>query len=134
MWTHPSFSRSATTPQMVRLPSPPHRTSLPPASARLSKHLLTPLIAPPAQCEAFPATLTISDVHYINIHGSSSGLDNATVVSLECSNPCKDITAKKTNLTNPTGKPNVYDCANLVDESTVSGLLSGWCGTCACEI
>ncbi|KII83966.1 glycoside hydrolase family 28 protein [Plicaturopsis crispa FD-325 SS-3] len=72
---------------------------------------------PAAQCQEFPANLTISDVHFINVHGASSGSQNATVATLQCSNECEDITAAGTNLTAPGYADPVYLCADLADES-----------------
>ncbi|EJU00154.1 hypothetical protein DACRYDRAFT_127566 [Dacryopinax primogenitus] len=71
---------------------------------------------PAATCEAYPSKLTISDVHYINVTGMSSGAENATVVTLECSEPCTDFTATGTHLVPPAkfGSP-VYLCANITN-------------------
>jgi len=52
-------------------------------------------------CAEYPGKLSISDVHYINVHGTSSGKNNATVVQMECSAQCSDITAKQTSLRPP---------------------------------
>ena len=71
-----------------------------------------------AMCVAYPSKLSISDVHYINITGTSSGVNNGTVVDLECSAECEDITASDIQLTSPTG-PSVYWCANIADEASL---------------
>ncbi|KZO90302.1 glycoside hydrolase family 28 protein [Calocera viscosa TUFC12733] len=67
-----------------------------------------------ATCEAYPSKVTISDVHYINVTGMSSGAENATVVTLECSEPCTNFTATGTHLLPPSkfGAPQ-YLCANI---------------------
>jgi galacturan 1,4-alpha-galacturonidase len=38
-----------------------------------------------ATCSQFPSNLTISDVHYINVHGTASASQNGVVASLKCS-------------------------------------------------
>ncbi|KIJ62472.1 glycoside hydrolase family 28 protein [Hydnomerulius pinastri MD-312] len=67
-------------------------------------------------CAEYPSKLTISDVHYINVHGMSSGNEGDVVVDLECSSECYDITATGTNLTSPSGTA-VYYCENIATES-----------------
>ena len=70
-----------------------------------------------SRCEQFPSTLSISDVHYYNITGTSSGkVANGTVATLECSETCQNITAEGTDLRPPNGTAR-YLCANLADES-----------------
>ncbi|PCH35370.1 hypothetical protein WOLCODRAFT_80111 [Wolfiporia cocos MD-104 SS10] len=69
-----------------------------------------------AQCEEYPSNLTISDVHYINVTGTSSGADGSVVVSLVCSEECEDITATSTNLTAPDGQA-TYVCENIASIS-----------------
>ncbi|OCF72151.1 hypothetical protein I204_07416 [Kwoniella mangroviensis CBS 8886] len=74
------------------------------------------------QCQDHPSTLSISDVYFINISGSASGLvPNNTVATLECSAECVDITASGTQLSpkNGTVGSGKYLCANLQDESTL---------------
>ncbi|KAI9636877.1 glycoside hydrolase family 28 protein [Dioszegia hungarica] len=69
------------------------------------------------QCEQFPATLQISDVHFINVTGTASGkVANSTVASLECSAVCQNITAVNTRLTPKNGTAR-YNCANLANEA-----------------
>ncbi|KAI0918829.1 hypothetical protein AcW1_009462 [Taiwanofungus camphoratus] len=63
-------------------------------------------------CAEYPSTLTISDVHYINVTGMSSGNEGSVVVDLECSAECQDITATGTNLTAPNGTA-TYVCKNI---------------------
>ncbi|CCL99569.1 uncharacterized protein FIBRA_01587 [Fibroporia radiculosa] len=65
-----------------------------------------------AQCEEYPSKLTISDVHYINVTGTSSGAEGSLVVDLVCSEECQDITATGTNLTAPDGQA-TYICENI---------------------
>jgi len=67
---------------------------------------------PAATCEEYPSTLSISDVHYINVTGISSGQEGSVVVDLECSAECEDITATGTQLTAPNGTA-TYVCANI---------------------
>ncbi|EIN05315.1 hypothetical protein PUNSTDRAFT_146014 [Punctularia strigosozonata HHB-11173 SS5] len=69
-----------------------------------------------ATCAEFPSTLSISDVHYINVTGTSSGAEKQVVVDLECSANCTDITAVGTNITPPSGSPE-YVCKNIVSAS-----------------
>ncbi|KAL7414444.1 pectin lyase-like protein [Mrakia frigida] len=70
-----------------------------------------------AQCKAYPATLRISDVHYINIKGTSSGkLTNGTVVSIKCSQNCTGITAVGTDLRPPNGTA-TYLCSHITPET-----------------
>ncbi|KAK8870023.1 hypothetical protein IAR55_000593 [Kwoniella newhampshirensis] len=74
------------------------------------------------QCQNFPSTLSISDVHFINISGTASGVvANNTVATLECSAECVDITSTGTQLApkNGTVGSGQYLCANLQDESTL---------------
>ncbi|KAH9852246.1 pectin lyase-like protein [Lenzites betulinus] len=63
-------------------------------------------------CAQFPSNLSISDVHYINVTGTSSGKEGAVVVSLECSDTCQDITAEDTHLSTPTGNA-TFVCKNI---------------------
>ncbi|KDQ58920.1 glycoside hydrolase family 28 protein [Jaapia argillacea MUCL 33604] len=69
-------------------------------------------------CAEYPSTLSISDVHYYNITGTSSGREGTVVVDLECSAPCTDITAVGTSLMSPNGTA-TYVCKNI---TTVSEL------------
>ncbi|GJE94846.1 glycoside hydrolase family 28 protein [Phanerochaete sordida] len=69
-----------------------------------------------ATCKEFPSTLTISDVHFINVTGTSSGKEKDVVVDMECSAQCTDITASGTNITPPSGSP-AFVCANIASES-----------------
>ncbi|KAL7423472.1 hypothetical protein Q5752_001052 [Cryptotrichosporon argae] len=73
-----------------------------------------------AQCEAFPATLTISDVHYINVTGTASGaVANGTVVALECSAECTNITATGTHIAAAGNATAQYLCANIASEAAL---------------
>jgi len=70
------------------------------------------------QCTEHPATLQISDVHYINISGTASGkTPNGTVVELECSAECVNITATGIDLVAANGTKPQYLCANIADEN-----------------
>ncbi|OJT08832.1 hypothetical protein TRAPUB_259 [Trametes pubescens] len=63
-------------------------------------------------CAQFPSNLSISDVHYINVTGTSSGKEGAVVVDLECSDTCQDITAEDTHLSSPSGNA-TFVCKNI---------------------
>ncbi|KAI0792449.1 pectin lyase-like protein [Abortiporus biennis] len=66
----------------------------------------------PQVCSEFPSTVIISDVHFINVTGTSSGTKGGIVVDLECSANCKDITATGTNLVAPNGTAE-FVCKNI---------------------
>ncbi|KAG9028455.1 hypothetical protein FRB95_006487 [Tulasnella sp. JGI-2019a] len=71
-------------------------------------------------CAEYPSKLSISDVHYINVHGTSSGKNNNTVAQLECSALCQDITAKQTKLTPPANYTSAqYLCRNIASTSSL---------------
>ncbi|KAI0325169.1 pectin lyase-like protein [Cubamyces sp. BRFM 1775] len=63
-------------------------------------------------CAQYPSNLNISDVHYINVHGTSAGTNGNVVVDMECSDTCQDITATGTHLSSPNGTA-VYVCKNI---------------------
>ncbi|KAI0642765.1 pectin lyase-like protein [Trametes meyenii] len=63
-------------------------------------------------CAKYPSNLTISDVHYINVTGTSSGKEGPVVVDLECSDTCEDITAVNTHISTLKGAPE-YVCKNI---------------------
>lgn len=67
-------------------------------------------------CAEYPSNLTISDVHFINVTGTSSGAEKGMVVDLECSTQCEDITATGTHLSAPDGNT-TYICVNIASES-----------------
>ncbi|KAG9312452.1 pectin lyase fold/virulence factor [Chiua virens] len=69
-------------------------------------------------CAEYPSNLTISDIHYMNVTGMSSGAEGDIVVQLECSAECYGITAAGTNLTSPDG-PAVYYCENIANETAL---------------
>ncbi|TBU59413.1 pectin lyase-like protein [Dichomitus squalens] len=71
---------------------------------------------PAATCAQFPSNLSISDVHYINVTGTSSGAEGSVVVDLECSDTCEDITATGTKLTPKNGTAE-YICKNIASTS-----------------
>ncbi|KAH9941722.1 pectin lyase-like protein [Epithele typhae] len=67
-----------------------------------------------AVCAQFPSKLTISDIHYINVTGTSSGHEGSVVVDLECSDICEDITATGTNISvGGSNKTATYVCKNI---------------------
>ncbi|KAM5537637.1 hypothetical protein V8D89_008715 [Ganoderma adspersum] len=67
-------------------------------------------------CAQFPSKLTISDVHYINVTGTSSGREGSVVVDIECSDTCEDITATGTNITSKDGTA-TYVCKDIASTS-----------------
>ncbi|EKM57997.1 glycoside hydrolase family 28 protein [Phanerochaete carnosa HHB-10118-sp] len=67
---------------------------------------------PVETCAEFPSTLTISDVHFINVTGTSSGAEQNVVVDIECSAECTDITATGTHIEPPSGSPE-FVCVNV---------------------
>jgi len=71
-------------------------------------------------CAEYPSKLSISDVHYINVHGTSSGKNKNTVAQLECSALCEDITAKGTKLSPPANYTSAqYLCLNIASTSSL---------------
>ncbi|KAJ5640728.1 hypothetical protein N7528_000353 [Penicillium herquei] len=67
-------------------------------------------------CNDYPSSLTIADVYFKNIHGTSSGAYNPDVGTIVCSSPdvCSNIYTSDISLTNPTGGDfNVFSCANV---------------------
>ncbi|KZT71881.1 glycoside hydrolase family 28 protein [Daedalea quercina L-15889] len=70
-------------------------------------------------CAEYPSQLSISDIHYINVTGSSSGAEGTVVVDLECSQECEDITASGINITSPMGSP-TYVCENVASEDELN--------------
>lgn len=71
-----------------------------------------------ATCEAYPSNLTISNIEFIDVTGTSSGAEGQVVVSLVCSALCDDFSSRGTHILPPTGQP-VYDCANIVSEKSL---------------
>ena len=74
-----------------------------------------------ADCKSHPAKLSISDIHYINFSGESSGkLKNNTVVDLECSATCKNVTAQNINIApkNGTVEQGNWVCVNIENGPT----------------
>lgn len=67
---------------------------------------------PAETCKEFPSTLTISDVHFINVTGTSSGKEKNVVVDMECSAECTNITATGTHIVPPSGSAE-FVCANI---------------------
>jgi galacturan 1,4-alpha-galacturonidase len=67
---------------------------------------------------AYPSKLSISDVHFINVTGTSSGAEKQLVADLECSSMCYNITATGTRLAPPSGVPQ-YTCKNIASTSQV---------------
>ncbi|EMD35621.1 glycoside hydrolase family 28 protein [Gelatoporia subvermispora B] len=69
-------------------------------------------------CAEFPSNLTISDVHFINVTGTSSGANGDIVVDMECSTECQDITATGTHISPPNGTAE-YVCKNIASTAEV---------------
>ncbi|KAI0087365.1 pectin lyase-like protein [Irpex rosettiformis] len=63
-------------------------------------------------CAQFPSKVAISDVHFLNVTGTSSGHNGDIVVSLKCSEQCNNITATGTHLAAPDGAA-AYICQNI---------------------
>jgi galacturan 1,4-alpha-galacturonidase len=63
-------------------------------------------------CAQFSSNVNISDVHFFNVHGTSSGSQGTKVVDMRCSQVCEDITAENTNIASPKG-PATYQCVNV---------------------
>ncbi|KAJ5263353.1 exopolygalacturonase X [Penicillium angulare] len=69
-------------------------------------------------CNEFPSNLTISDVTFKNIHGTTSGKYNPVVGTFVCSSPdvCSDIYVSDIAVTNPTGGDyDAFTCTNVDD-------------------
>ncbi|GJJ09196.1 hypothetical protein Clacol_003418 [Clathrus columnatus] len=64
-------------------------------------------------CAEFPSKLTISDIHYKNITGTASSAEKGVVVSLECSQPCNDITAQGVSIVPPAPFKAQFVCSNI---------------------
>jgi hypothetical protein len=71
-----------------------------------------------ATCASYPSKVSISDVHYINVTGTSSGAEKQLVADLVCSATCYNITASGTHLSPPSGAP-MYTCKNIANLSAV---------------
>ncbi|KAI0701363.1 pectin lyase-like protein [Cytidiella melzeri] len=76
-------------------------------------------------CAQYPSKVNISDVHFVNITGTSSGAEGDVVVSLECSDECEDITATGTHLTSPSGAAS-YICENIASVQEASRTSDAW--------
>jgi galacturan 1,4-alpha-galacturonidase len=72
-------------------------------------------------CAAYPSPLLISDIHYDNFFGTSSGKRNATVFDLQCSATCQNITATNIDISPPDAKYGEaeYICKNIEDLSLI---------------
>ncbi|GJJ10571.1 hypothetical protein Clacol_004798 [Clathrus columnatus] len=70
-------------------------------------------------CAEFPSQLSISDVHYKNITGTASAAEKGVVVSLECSQPCNDITAQGINIVPPAPFHATFLCSNITSINEV---------------
>ncbi|KAL5541317.1 hypothetical protein UlMin_044577 [Ulmus minor] len=65
----------------------------------------------PTGCNKKPSRVKISNVHYINIRGTTS---SPVAVALECSpaNPCENVSLYNINLKQTGGRPTTAVCAN----------------------
>ncbi|KAJ3552519.1 hypothetical protein NM688_g4112 [Phlebia brevispora] len=63
-------------------------------------------------CAQFPSGIIISDVHYIDVTGTSSGADGSVIVDIECSSQCSNVTAYGTDITSPNG-PATFICQDV---------------------
>ncbi|MCJ1313533.1 hypothetical protein MMC25_007212 [Agyrium rufum] len=67
-------------------------------------------------CASYPSKVIISDVHYIDVTGT--GTKSKEVVSLVCSDVCRDITATGTYLVGTSGSSE-YFCTNIASLSSL---------------
>ncbi|KAJ5825355.1 hypothetical protein N7474_002493 [Penicillium riverlandense] len=67
-------------------------------------------------CNEYPSNLTISDVHFTNFKGVTSGARSPDVGTIVCSSPdvCSDIYASDIHVTSPTGTDE-FVCTNVDD-------------------
>ncbi|KAI0763430.1 pectin lyase-like protein [Trametes elegans] len=72
-----------------------------------------------AVCAQYPSKLSISDVHYVNVTGTSSGSEGDVVVDLECSDTCEDITAEGVRIAPPNGTA-TYICKNIASTAQLN--------------
>ncbi|KAF2488839.1 glycoside hydrolase family 28 protein [Lophium mytilinum] len=66
-------------------------------------------------CAQYPSNVNISDVRFINVHGTSSGLEGRVVADLTCSPgaTCEGIHLEDIDITSPAGGPPVIVCNNI---------------------
>ena len=69
-------------------------------------------------CAAFPSRVNITDINFINVHGTSSGKEGKVVVDLTCSPgaTCDGIHLEDIDLTSPAGSPPEVICSNIVGD------------------
>ncbi|OOQ82051.1 putative exopolygalacturonase X [Penicillium brasilianum] len=67
-------------------------------------------------CNEYPSSMTISDVYFTNIKGTTSGKYDPKVGTIVCSSPtvCSDIYASEIEVTSPEGY-NAFTCTNVDD-------------------
>ncbi|EPS28520.1 putative rhamnogalacturonase [Penicillium oxalicum 114-2] len=67
-------------------------------------------------CNQFPSSMTISDVYFKNIKGTTSGKRDPVVGTIVCSSPdvCSKIYASDINVKSPKGS-NAFTCTNVDD-------------------
>ncbi|KAJ5895894.1 exopolygalacturonase X [Penicillium subrubescens] len=67
-------------------------------------------------CNEYPSSMTISDVHFKNIKGTTSGKYDPLVGTIVCSSPnvCSDIYASEIAVKSPKGY-NAFTCTNVDD-------------------
>ncbi|KAI5921871.1 glycoside hydrolase family 28 protein [Camillea tinctor] len=72
-------------------------------------------------CELYPSNMTISDIYFIDMWGTTSSKHDPKVGTLVCSSPeqCFNFHAKNISITSPTGKSE-WICANF-DTSDLEG-------------
>lgn len=66
------------------------------------------------QCAEYPSNVDITDVNFINVHGSSSGLEGRVVADLTCSPgaTCSGIHLERIDITSPEGEAQIV-CENI---------------------
>ncbi|KAF2738343.1 glycoside hydrolase family 28 protein, partial [Polyplosphaeria fusca] len=66
-------------------------------------------------CAAYPSKVNITNVNFLNVHGTSSGKKGRVVADLRCSPgaTCSGIHLDEINLTSPAGSPAQIVCDNI---------------------
>jgi galacturan 1,4-alpha-galacturonidase len=66
-------------------------------------------------CASSPSKVNITDIKFINVHGTSSGKEGRVVADLTCSpgSTCSGIHLENINITSPAGSPSIIVCDNI---------------------
>lgn len=64
------------------------------------------------ECAAYPSQVTVTNIVFDNIYGTSSGTEGEVVADLTCSPNavCSDIHLSQINITSPAGSPAEIVC------------------------